>query len=89
MANVTVQRQGELMQKLFKILEQHPDGLKARKALDTLASSVTLTEHEKGVYEGRGLRFDHIVRFASVAYVHAGWMVKDSGIYCVRAGICR
>lgn len=83
MANVTVRRQGELMQKLFEILEKHPDGLKARKALDFLAKSVTLTEHEKGVYEGRGLRFDHIVRFASVAYVHAGWMIKDSGIWTI------
>jgi len=83
MANITVQRQGELMQKLFRILEQHPDGLKARKALDLLASSVTLTEYEKGFYEGRGLRFDHIVRFASVAYVHSGWMVKDSGIWTI------
>jgi restriction system protein len=54
---------------------------KARLALNALAESVTLTEYEKGYYESGGLRFDHIVRFATVDTVRAGWLIKQKGIW--------
>lgn len=83
MANITNQRLGELIQELFRILEKHPEGLRAREALDALAKHVKLTEYESGFYEGRGLRFDHIVRFATVDTVRAGWLVKHNAVWTV------
>lgn len=89
MANITKQRTGELVHKLFRILQQHPDGLKARDALAALANEVTLTPFEQGKYNSsHSLRFDKIVRFGTIAHVRAGWLVKDSGIWTVtQAGL--
>lgn len=82
MAEVTRRRTGELLRKLFEILAQSSDGLPAREALKALASSVTLTMHESGVYESTGdRRFEKIVRFATVDCVKAGWMLKHKGTW--------
>lgn len=84
MANITIQRTGELVQKLFRILQQHPDGLKARDAIAALAKEVTLTPFESGTYSSdHSLRFDRIIRFGTIAHVRAGWLVKDSGVWTV------
>ena len=80
MAKITNKRLGELIQALFRILEKHPDGMKAREALAALADSVTLTEYEAGSYES-GRRFEKIVRFATVDTVRAGWLIKNDGIW--------
>lgn len=80
MAQITNKRLGELVQILFRILEKHPDGMKAKEALAVLADSVTLTEYEAGSYES-GRRFEKIVRFAIVDTVRAGWLIKDDGIW--------
>ena len=45
MAQITNKRLGELIQALFRILEKHPDGMKAQEALAALADAVTLTEY--------------------------------------------
>jgi restriction system protein len=82
MAEVTRKRTGELLRKLFEILIKNPDGLQAADALNRLASAVTLTEHEAGVYESTGSRrFEKIVRFGTVDCVKAGWMVKNKGTW--------
>lgn len=81
MAHITKRRTGELMRELFKILREHPDGLKAAEALIILEQRVTLTEHEAGVYEVGGRRFEKIVRFSTIGPVKAGWMIKDKGIW--------
>jgi len=83
MADVTIRRTGELLQKLFEILMAHPDGIRARDALDLLRSQVELTEYEKGEYPSGGPRFDKIVRFATVDCVKAGWMIKEKGIWTI------
>ncbi|CAL8477261.1 restriction endonuclease [Caballeronia sp. S22] len=84
MAEVTRQRTGELLRKLFEILKAHPEGMPAARALEALASSVTLTPYEAGIYESSGLRrFEKIVRFATVACVKGGWIVKHKGIWAV------
>lgn len=80
MAQITNKRLGELIQALFRILEKHPDGMKARDALAALAATVTLTEYEAGSYES-GRRFEKIVRFATVDTVRAGWLIKNDGIW--------
>jgi len=83
MAKITKQRLGELIQELFRILREQPDGVKASQALAALEQRVELTEHESGDYETGGRRFEKIVRFATVAPVKAGWMVKDKGVWRV------
>ena len=77
MAEITRQRTGELLRKLFEILKQAPDGLPAMEALTALESAVTLTTYEAGDYPSGGRRFEKIVRFATVDCVKAGWLQKN------------
>ena len=84
MALISVQRIGELIQALFRILEKETDGMKAREALAALADAVPLTEYEAGSYES-GRRFEKIVRFATVDTVRAGWLIKDGGVWTLTA----
>ena len=83
MANVTRERTGTLLRALFKILEEHQDGLRARDALEQLRNSVTLTEYESGMYAAGALRFDRNVRFATIDCVKAGWLLKRKGVWSV------
>ncbi|WP_300709630.1 restriction endonuclease [uncultured Desulfovibrio sp.] len=80
MAKITNRRLGELVQTLFHILKEQPEGMKAKAALAKLADAVTLTEYEAGSYES-GRRFEKIVRWATVDTVRAGWLIKESGIW--------
>jgi restriction system protein len=83
MAEITRRRTGELLRKLFEILLANPEGTKAGTALTKLAEKVTLTEYEKGTFTDGALRFDKIVRFATVDCVKAGWLRKEKGIWTV------
>lgn len=83
MANVTRRRTGEFLRLLFKILNENGEAMPARQALDALGSIVTLTDYEKGSYASGGLRFEKIVRFATVDCVKAGWMRKSNGKWTV------
>src|SRR3990172_8355879 len=80
---ITRERTGLLLQTLFRVLLDHPDGIAARGALDTVASKIELTEHEAGEYETGGRRFDKILRFATVDAVKAGWMTKNKGVWAI------
>lgn len=80
---ITIARTGQLLQELFKILIANPDGIRAKDALDKLRNSVELTQHEKGEYERGGIRFDKIVRFATVDASKAGWMHKSKGTWMI------
>src|SRR5437660_7720982 len=79
MAEVTRRRTGDLLRTLFGILMARPEGMLAREALAELRQRVSLTEYEKGTYESGGLRFDNIIRFATVDTVKAGWLLKHKG----------
>lgn len=83
MAEITRDRTGLLVRKLFGILMEHPEGLRARDALAQLAAAVALTEYEKGQYAAGVNRFDKIVRFATVDTVKAGWLVKAKGTWTI------
>lgn len=83
MAEITRRRTGELLRELFNILMAAPDGVQASAALQALASRVTLTPYEADCYESGGRRFEKIVRFATVDFVKAGWLVKDKGIWAI------
>ena len=83
MADVTIQRSGQLMAELFKLLLEHPEGMQAQSALAELANRVTLTPYEAGSYLSGGRRFEKIVRFGTVDCVKAGWLTKSKGRWTV------
>lgn len=81
MADVTVRRIGELQRGVFKILLDHPEGLPAKDVLKRMEQVVPPTQFEKSDYPNRpGVqRFGKMIRFATIAPVKAGWMIKDKG----------
>ncbi|WP_371419809.1 restriction endonuclease [Tardiphaga sp.] len=84
MPEITILRTASHIRKLFEILSQHPDGLKAANALKALAEATQLTTYEQGTYASTGgRRFEKIVRFATVDCVKAGWLLKDRGIWTI------
>ena len=75
-------RRGELLQAVFGVLADHPDGIQARDAIAEVENRIELTEHEKGTYPGSNVRrFEKTVRFVTIGPVKAGWMVKEAGIW--------
>lgn len=83
MPEVTTRRTGELLRKLFEILVDNPDGMKAQEALAMLQEQIQLTDYEKGRYSSGGVRFEKIVRFATLELARAGWFVKEKGRWTV------
>lgn len=81
MPQLTQRRIGELMRAVFQVLADNPDGLPAREVLDQVEHRIPLTDFEQSSYPNRPhiRRFEKIVRFATIAPVKAGWMVKDKG----------
>lgn len=68
----------------MEILMDKPDGMRAQEALNALQQKVQLTEYEKGQFaSGGGIRFEKIVRFATIDLVKAGWLVKEKGLWTV------
>lgn len=85
MAEITRRRVGELQRGVLKILLDFPDGLPAKEVLTRLESVLPPTDFEKSDYPNRpGVRrFEKIVRFATIAPVKAGWLVKSKGRWSV------
>lgn len=81
MAEITRERSGTLIRKVFEVLKDHPDGLQARKVLAEVENQVALTPFEESTYPSnpKVRRFEKIVRFATIGPVKAGWLVKDRG----------
>lgn len=83
MADVTRKRVGELVRGVFQVLMQHAEGLPAKVVLETMQAAVPPTEFERQEYPGRpGVRrYEKMVRFATIAPVKAGWLVKNKGLW--------
>lgn len=83
MAEITRRRSGELVRGVFKILLAYPDGLQAKTVLEKLTEVAPPTEFEKTMYPSRPdvRRYEKIVRFSTIPYVKAGWLVKDKGLW--------
>jgi restriction system protein len=81
MAEVTQRRIGELQRGVFKILLDHPEGLPAKEILQRMEQGVPPTDFEKSDYTNNPgtRRFGKMIRFATIAPVKAGWMIKDKG----------
>ena len=84
MPEITRKRVGELQRGVFKILLDHQDGLPAKEVLERLEKLVPPTEFEKQYPNRPGVRrFEKIVRFATIAPVKAGWLIKSKGRWAV------
>jgi restriction system protein len=83
MAEITRRRTGELLRRLFEILEKYPDGLQARDAIREVKSTIPLTPYEKGEYDSGGERVVKIIRFATIDCVKAGWLAKHKGTWFI------
>jgi restriction system protein len=85
MADITRQRQGEMVRKAFEILLAHPEGLPAKEVLASTAASLTLSPFEASDYPNRpGVRrFEKILRFSTIPFVKAGWLTKTKGTWTV------
>jgi restriction system protein len=85
MAEITRKRIGEIVRKAFSILLEYPEGLPAKELLSQLSNSLTLSDFEKSDYPNSpGVRrFEKIARFATIAPVKAGWLVKSKGRWIV------
>lgn len=85
MAEITRQRQGQILQAVFKILIEFPDGIPVREVITRAEDLLGLTEFEKSSYPGQpnSRRFDKILRFSTIGAVKAGWLIKTKGTWTV------
>ena len=67
MAEITIKRTGEFVRALVGLLMKHPDGLQVREALQALEKLVPPTDYERTFFPSGGLRYEQVVRFATVA----------------------
>lgn len=83
MAEITWRRQGELLAGVFRVLQKHPDGLAAKDVLRQVSELVPPTPFEAAEYPNRpGVRrYEKIIRFSTVPFVKAGWLVKTKGTW--------
>ncbi|WP_287369997.1 restriction endonuclease [Oceanithermus sp.] len=86
MASKTSRRQGELVKGVLELLLKYPDGLQANKVISKLKAVVPPTTHEMGEYESAPgvMRYDRVVRFATIPAVKAGWINKTkTGLWSI------
>lgn len=83
MAEITTRRQGEIVQTLFGVLADAPDGLQAKEAIARVEAQMVLTPFEQSTFPKNPqlARFPKILRFSTINCVKAGWLRKRSGIW--------
>jgi hypothetical protein len=79
MAEITKQRQGEIVRAIFKALLATPRGLKPDEVFALVEKDLGLTEFEQSEYSNHpGVRrFERIARFSTISSVKAGWLLKS------------
>jgi restriction system protein len=87
MAEITRERQGEMVREVLAVLRLHPEGLQARKVISEVETRLGLTDFEKSDYPSTpGVRrFEKILRFNTIPAVKAGWLLKSKGVWTVTA----
>ncbi len=79
MADVTLNRVGELLRSLLELLWNKPEGMPAKEILAFLPEITKLTEYERGYSPPTNIpRYERIVRLATIPLVKAGWLVKNN-----------
>ena len=83
MADVTRERQGEILQNVFGVLKEAPNGLEAKDVIAAVEERMQVTPFEDADYPDHpGVRrFPKLVRFATITAVKAGWLVKEDGTW--------
>jgi restriction system protein len=77
-------RKGRLIQTLFLVVKEQPDGLAAKDAIAAVRERVDLDPSEIGAFDHTGQeKFPRLIRFATIPPVKAGWMVKQDGTWTV------
>ena len=81
MADITPQRTGEFLRVVFEMLWDKVDGLPAKEVLAAISRMIPLSEYESGIYPSthEHMRYEVIIRFATLPLVKAGWLVKNKG----------
>lgn len=85
MAEITPQRQGQMIRELFRILAEAPEGLRAKDAIKAVEDRLELSDFERSTFPNNPdvVRFPKILRFATINSVKAGWLLKRNGIWTV------
>jgi restriction system protein len=73
---MSAKRKGEILQVLFGVLKNAPEGLPSNQAIDITRHHMTLSDYEKGYYRSGDQVFDKKVRFATIECAKAGWLKK-------------
>lgn len=83
MAEITARRQGEMVQTLFRILADEPEGLRAKTAIERVQQELPPTEFEKSTFPKNPavVRYPKVLRFATINSVKAGWLRKQKGTW--------
>jgi restriction system protein len=81
MADITTRRQGEIVQALFRVLADHPEGLPSRDAIQAVSNKIELSPYELSGFASapNEPRFPKLLRFATINAVKAGWLLKQKG----------
>jgi restriction system protein len=82
-AEITTQRQGEMLRNVFEVLSYEDDGLQAKDAIARVETLMELTPFERATFPRNPdlVRFPKILRFSTINAVKAGWLRKRSGIW--------
>lgn len=79
MADITLNRIGELLRGVLELLWNKPGGLPAREIIAFLPEFIPLTEFEKAsAPPSNTARYEKYVRLATIPLVRAGWLVKNN-----------
>lgn len=81
MAEITRERQGQMVRTAFQVLIDHGEPLPARQVIAEVEKRLPLTEFEASDYPNRpGVRrFEKIIRFNTIPATKAGWLLKNKG----------
>lgn len=82
-AQVSFRRRADLMRALFDVLRNEHEGVRASEAIERLARRLPPTDYEEGEYASGAQRYEKVVRFTSIPFVKAGWLVKEAGRWIV------
>ncbi len=79
MADVTLNRIGELLRSVLELLWNRPEGMPAKEILAFLPEITQLTEYERGYSPPTNIpRYERIVRLATIPLAKAGWLIKNN-----------
>ena len=84
MAEIGKARWGQYKKNVLEILSKHDNGLHWKELFTKLDEVMPANEFENSSYESNGQRRrPYIVRFATIAVVKAGWLIKEKGIWTI------